>query len=126
MPAQLAPVSQQMMDAAAKTDNWVIIVLVGLIVVILGAFSIVGTFGGRYVLTRLSEQDRYIQNTLVKVVQECSTQIASNTDALHEYSQTSRDVINRLEARPCQWVDVREGQLVIRQQPKQTQLVTES
>jgi len=117
MPAQLAPVSQQMMDAAAKTDNWVIIVLVGLIVVILGAFSIVGTFGGRYVLKRLSEQDRYIQDTLVKVVQECSMQIASNTDALHEYSQTSRDVITRLEGRPCQWIDVRDGRIIMRPQP---------
>jgi hypothetical protein len=121
MPAQLAPVSQQMMDAAARTDNWIIVVLVGLIVVILGAFSIVGTFGGRYVLKRLSEQDRYIQDTLVKVVQECSTQIASNTDALHEYNQTSREVITRLEARPCQWVDVRDGQLVF----KHKQLATE-
>ena len=108
------PVSKQMLDAAEKTDNWVIIVLVGLIVVILGAFSVVGTFGGRYVLARLSEQDRYIQNTLVRVVQECTAQISSNTDALRDYSESSREVITRLEARPCQWVDVRDGRLVTR------------
>jgi hypothetical protein len=113
--AQLVdPVSQRMLNAAEQTDNWVVVVLVGLIVVILGAFSVVGTFGGRYVLKRLSEQDRYIQDTLVKVVQECSAQISSNTDALDNYTQASRDVISRLDGRPCQWVEVRNGHLVMK------------
>jgi len=111
------PGSEQALQAATETHNWVIVTLVFLIVAILTAFAAVGLFGGRYVLGRLAEQDRYIQNTLVRVVQECSAQIAGNTTALHEYSATSREVIARLESRPCQWADVRDGRIVLREQP---------
>lgn len=111
------PGSEQALQAATETHNWVIVTLVFLIVAILTAFAAVGLFGGRYVLRRMAEQDRYIQDTLVVALKECAGQISSNTEALHEYSVTSREVIARLEARPCQWVEVRDGRIVLREQP---------
>jgi len=111
------PGSEQALHAATETHNWVIVTLVFLIVAILTAFAAVGLFGGRYVLGRLAEQDRYIQDTLVVALKECTAQISSNTEALRDYSATSRDVIARLEGRPCQWAEVRDGRIVLREQP---------